>query len=81
MFGFQDTENGVFLRKARGRAVASRTIAWLHSQKLRGMRDTATGDDGSSVGVEVPPRSGDDHDRYRQLSAASRQVPPARAAC
>jgi len=48
-------------------------------KKPRGMRDP-TGDDRTSVGVEVLPRIGGNHDRYRQLSTAPQQT-PARAAC
>lgn len=63
-------------RKTCGYVIASSTILTA-SKKLRGMRNPV-GDDKISMGVF--PHNGDDHDRYRQLSTASRQTSPARAA-
>lgn len=49
-------------------------------QKLRGMRKPEDDVEETGLGAEVVSRAGDDHHRYRQLSASSRQDSFVRAA-
>lgn len=62
----------------RGGPVKSTDVA--EYKKLRGMRKPVDDVDETGLGAEVVSRAGDDHDRYRQLSASSREDPFAGAA-